>query len=78
MDGVSFLQECSSEHLMPNVYCSYSGYYGDMIVNNVFANDPDGKVFCCAMNYPGSWANGMLTVCFCHTSSKGLGVIKSV
>jgi hypothetical protein len=31
------------------------------MVNNVFAYGPDGKVFLCAINFPGSWPDGSIT-----------------
>ena len=62
MDGVSFTSECTSEKIQQNAF--YCGYDCDTVVNNVFAYGPDGKVFFCALNYPGSWADGTLTVHF--------------
>ena len=59
MDGVSFASECNSENLTQNVF--YSGYECDTMVNNIFGYGPDGKVFFCALNYAGSWADGTLT-----------------
>ena len=32
-----------------------------VMVNNIFAYGPDGKVFFAAINFPGSWADGALT-----------------
>jgi hypothetical protein len=34
------------------------------MVNNVLVFGPDGKVFFCAINYPGSWSDGTLTARF--------------
>jgi hypothetical protein len=31
------------------------------MVNNIFIYGPDGKVFFCAINYPGSWADSAVT-----------------
>ena len=62
MDGVSFPSECTDERVEQNGY--YSGYDCDMMVNNVFAYDPDGKGFFAAINFPGSWADGSLTARF--------------
>jgi hypothetical protein len=55
MDGVSLPVECTDKQLEQNtVYCSYSC---DTMVNNVLAFGPDGKVFLCALNFPGSWTD---------------------
>ena len=62
MDGVSFTTECTNERVKQNVY--YCGYDCDTMVNNVFIFGPDGKIFFCAINYPGSWADGTLTARF--------------
>lgn len=53
MDGLSLHTECTSEQLTQNAF--YNGYHGDTMVNNVLAYGPDGKVFFCCLNYPGSW-----------------------
>lgn len=50
------------EHIKQNAF--YCGYNCDMMVNNVFTYGPDGKVFVCAIHYPGSWADGILTSWF--------------
>ena len=62
MDGVSFPAECTDERVKQNVY--YCGYDCDMMVKNVFAYGPDGKVFFVAINFPGSLADKILTACF--------------
>ena len=62
MDGLSLALECTDERLEQNAY--YCGYDCDTMVNNVFAYGPDGKVFFCAINYPGSWTDGSLTARF--------------
>jgi len=62
MDGVSFTTECTDERVEQNAY--YCGYDCDTMVNNVFIFGPDGKIFFCAINYPGSWADGTLTARF--------------
>ena len=59
MDGVSFTTECTDERVEQNAY--YCGYDCDTMVNNVFIFGPDGKIFFCAINFPGSWADGTLT-----------------
>ncbi len=56
---MEFQSEYTSESITKNTF--YCGYDCDTTVNNVFAYGPDRKVFFCAMNYPGSWANSSLT-----------------
>jgi hypothetical protein len=58
MDSVLFTSECTSKQIQQNAY--YCGYDCDTMVSNVFAYGPDGKVFFCAINYPGSWGVGTL------------------
>ncbi len=62
MDGVSIPSECTDERVEQNAF--YCGYDCDTMVNNVFAYGLDGKVFCAAINFPGSWADGALTARF--------------
>ena len=62
MDGLSLTTECTDERLTQNAY--YCGYDCDTMVNNVLAFGADGKVFFCAINYPGSWADGAVTAQF--------------
>ncbi len=64
MDGVSFPAECTDYCFIQSAM--YCGYDCDMMVNNVFAYGPDGKVFFAAINFPGSWADGSLTAQFLH------------
>ena len=59
MDGLGLVTEMTSERLQQNAY--YCGYNCDTMVNNVLVFGPDGKVFFCAINYPGSWSDGTLT-----------------
>ncbi len=59
LDGLSLTSECSSEVIEQNAM--YNGYHSDTMVNNIFAYGPDGKVFLCAINFPGSWHDGSLT-----------------
>ena len=59
MDGLSLATECTSERMAQNAM--YCGYDCDTMVNNIFIYGPDGKVFFCAINYPGSWADGAVT-----------------
>jgi hypothetical protein len=62
MDGLGLATECTEERIQQNAY--YCGYQCDTMVNNVLVFGLDGKVFFCAINYPGSWADGSLTACF--------------
>jgi len=43
MDGVSMTSECTNERITQNAY--YCGYSCDIMVNNIIAYGPDGKVF---------------------------------
>ena len=74
MDGLSLSSECTDERNTQNAY--YCGYDCDTMVNNVFAYGPDGKVFFCAINYPGSWANGSFTTRFLPHIKKSIGEYK--
>ncbi len=40
-----------------SLYCTI---HSDTMVNNIFAFGPDGKVFLCAINFPGSWHDGSI------------------
>ncbi len=74
MDGVSFSTKCMDERVEQNsMYC---GYDCNMMVNNVFAYGPDGKVFFAAINLPGSWADGSLMACFLHKMKRKIGNYK--
>jgi hypothetical protein len=59
MDSVSLPSKCTDERVEQNAF--YCGYNLDTMVNNVFAYGPDGKVFFAAVNFPRSWADGVLT-----------------
>ena len=59
MDGLALTSECSSEEIVQNAM--YNGYHSDTMVNNIFVYGPDGKVFLCAINFPGSWHDGSIT-----------------
>ena len=59
MDGLALTSECTSDELEQNAM--YNGYHSDTMVNNVFVYGPDGKVFLCAINFPGSWHDGSIT-----------------
>lgn len=59
MDGLSVPCECTCDEIVQNSF--YNGYHSDTMVNNIFAYGPDGKVFLCAINFPGSWHDGAIT-----------------
>ena len=74
MDGVALTSECTDERITQNAF--YCGYDCDTMVNNVFAYGPDGKVFFCAINFPGSWADGSLTARFLKHLKQKIGRYK--
>ena len=74
MDGVSFPVECTDERITKNAF--YCGYDCDTMVNNIFTYGPYGKVFFCAINFPGSWADGSLTAQFSHEMKSKIGSYK--
>ena len=74
MDGLGLTTECTDERLTQNAY--YCGYDCDTMVNNVLVFGPDGKVFFCVINYPGSWADGILTSRFYNHIQKRIGKFK--
>ena len=74
MDGVSFALECTRDHIQQNAF--YCGYKYNTMVNNVFTFGPDGKIFFYAINYTGSWADGILTPCFLPHIVKRIGQYK--
>jgi hypothetical protein len=74
MDGVLILAECTDEHFEQNAF--YCGYDCDTMVNNVFAYGPDSKEFFAAVNFPGCWADGVLTARFLHAIKKRIGEFK--
>ena len=45
-------------------------------MNNIFIFGPDGKIFFCAINFPGSWADGTLTAQFFSHIKKRIGRFK--
>ena len=51
MDGVSLSAECTDKRVEQNAF--YCGYDCDMMVNNMFAYGPDGKVIFVAINFQG-------------------------
>ena len=73
MDGVCFLDECTDEQVKQNAF--YCRYECDTMVKNV-AYGPDGKVFFCAINFPGSWADGSLTAQFLQQIKRRIGLYK--
>jgi hypothetical protein len=74
LDGVSFPVQCMDKQIRQNVM--YCGYNCDMMANNVFAYSPEGKVFFAAINFPGSWADGSLLVCFLNYVKRKIGAYK--
>ena len=48
------------------------------MVNNIFAYRPDGKVFFCALNFPGSWADGLVIAQFMPYILQSIGEYKIV
>ena len=69
MDGLGLATEMSDERIEQNAY--YCGYDCDTMVNNVLIFGPDGKVFFCAINYPGSWLDGtLITHFFSHIKDR--------
>jgi hypothetical protein len=74
MDGISLPTECTSEVLEQNAM--YDGYTCDTAVNNVLAYGPDGKVFQCALNFPGSWTDGKLSAHFIEFIKRKIGRYK--
>jgi hypothetical protein len=74
LDRVSFPVQCTDERIRQNAM--YCGYNCDMMVNNVLAYGPDGKVFFAAINFPGSWADGSLSAHFLHYVKRKIGVYK--
>jgi hypothetical protein len=55
----------------------YSSYHS-VVVNNIFAYGPDGKVFLCTINFPSSWHDRSLTTNVFPISMITLDVTKSV
>ena len=76
MDGVSLSSECTSERIAQNAM--YCGYDCDTMVNNILAYGPDGKVFFCAINFPGSWADGSVIARFLPYILERIGSYKIV
>ena len=69
MGGLGLATEMTDERIEQNAY--YCGYDCDTMVNNILVFGPDGKVFFCVINYPGSWLDGTLTArCFSHIKER--------
>ena len=66
--------EMTDKRIQQNAY--YCSYDCDMMVNNVLVFGPNGKVFFCAINYPGSWGDGTLTSRFFNHIQKRIGDYK--
>jgi hypothetical protein len=74
MDGLSLTSECTSEPVAQSTM--YNGYHSDMMVNNIVAYGPDGKVFLCAINFPGNWHDGSITTNLLSYICKKIGSYK--
>jgi hypothetical protein len=74
MDGLGLATEMTNKRIQHNAY--YCGYDCDTMVNNVLVFSPDGKVFFCAINYPGSWLDGSLTTGFFSHIKEWIGDYK--
>jgi hypothetical protein len=74
MDGLGLATEMTDERIEQNAY--YCGYDCDTMVNNMLVFGPDGKVFYCAINDPGSWLNGTLTARFFSHIKERIGDYK--
>ncbi len=62
MDGLGLAMEMTDERIQQNAY--HCGYDCNTMINNVLVFGPDGEVFFCAINYPGSRSDGTLTTRF--------------
>jgi hypothetical protein len=74
LDGLGLATEMTSKRIQQNAY--YCGYDCDTMVSKVLVFGPDGKVFFCDINYPGSWSDGTLTACFFTHIKKRIGDYK--
>jgi hypothetical protein len=52
MDGLGLAMEMTCEQIEQNAY--YCGYDCNTMVNNILVFGPNGKIFFCTINYPGS------------------------
>jgi len=71
MDGLSLDSECESEPDIQNSF--YNSYTTDTCVNNVLIYGPDGKVFHCGLNFPGSWHDSNITSHFFSYIKRKIG-----
>ncbi len=62
MDGLGLATEMTDKRIQQNAY--YCRYNCDTMINIILVFGPDGKVFVCAINHPGSWSDGTLTTRF--------------
>ena len=74
MDGLGLAMEMTDERIQQDAY--YCGYNCDTMVKNIFVFGPNGKVFFCAINYPGSWLDGTLTTHFFRHIKERIGDYK--
>jgi hypothetical protein len=75
MDDISFSSEYTTyERVTQNTF--YCGYDCDTMVNNVFTYHMDSTVFFCAIKFPGSWRDRLLTVYFLAHIMKWIGNYK--
>lgn len=71
MDGLSLDTECNSDPTVQNSF--YNSYNSDTCVNNVLIYGPDGKVFQCGLNFPGSWHDSNITYHFFSYIKRKIG-----
>ena len=71
MDGLSLDSECQSNPTVQNSF--YNSYTSDTCVNNVLNYGPDGKVFQCGINFPGSWHDSNITSHFFSYLQRKIG-----
>ena len=71
MDSVSFTCKCTDERFDQNAF--FWDLDWDTMVDNIFAYWPDGNTFFCAINFPGSWEDGLLTTRFLHHIKSQIG-----
>lgn len=70
-DDVSVAIQCSSQSEDQNAF--YDGYLHDTTINNVLVFSPEGKIFCAAINFPGSWHDSLVANRIINTSEAKLG-----
>ncbi len=74
MDGIALHSECTTTQIKQNAM--YSGYHSDTKINNIFAYCPNGKVFLCAINFPGSWHDGSIMANILPYIRNNIGIYK--